>query len=77
MKRNWRKGFVTLALLGTVLGAVGCNKEQKPEKEEIVVPGLVTGQAEWKELKESRLSRVSVHDPSIFREEDENGKVTY
>ena len=77
MKRNWRKGFVTLALLGTVLGAVGCNKEQKPEKEEIVVPGLVTGQAEWKELKESRLSRVSVHDPSIFRDVDETGKVTY
>ena len=75
MKKNWKKGLLLLSVAGLVLGAAGCGKES--EQEEVVVPGLVTEQAEWKALKEDRISRVSVHDPSIFREEDENGKVTY
>ena len=75
MKKSWKKGLLLLSVTGLLLGAAGCGKE--PEKEETIVPGLVTEQAEWKALKEDRISRVSVHDPSIFREEDENGKVTY
>lgn len=52
-------------------------EENVPVKDEVVVPGLVTEQDAWKTLKDGRISHVAVHDPSIFREEDEEGKVTY
>ncbi|MBO5354161.1 MAG: family 43 glycosylhydrolase [Lachnospiraceae bacterium] len=39
--------------------------------------GKVAAMSDWKEVKEGKIARVAVHDPSIFREEDENGKVTY
>ena len=42
MKKNWKKGLLLLSVTGLLLGAAGCGKE--PEKEEVVVPGLVTEQ---------------------------------
>ena len=93
MKKNRKKGMLALATVGVLLGITGCNKapeelkqEQKvtqqaentkKDKEPVVVLGAVTEQAEWKAVKEDKISHVSVHDPSIFRDVDENGKVTY
>ena len=93
MKKNWKKGMLALATVALLLGITGCNKapeelkqEQKvtqqaentkKDKEPVVVLGAVTEQAEWKAVKEDKISHVSVHDPSIFRNVDENGKVTY
>ncbi|MBP3568630.1 MAG: hypothetical protein J6K04_05620, partial [Lachnospiraceae bacterium] len=91
MKKNWKKGMLALATVALLLGITGCNKapeEQtqevtkqaentKKDKEPVVVLGAVTEQAEWKAVKEDKISHVSVHDPSIFRDVDENGKVTY
>lgn len=71
MRKKWKNRLIGLILAGCMLGVMGCGKEA------VVVPGLVTGQSAWKILQEDRISHVSVHDPSVFREEDENGKVTY
>ncbi len=71
MRKKWKNRLIGLILAGCMLGVMGCGKEA------VVVPGLVTGQSAWKILQEDRISHVSVHDPSVFREEDESGKVTY
>lgn len=75
MKGNWKRRLLVLALAGLVFGTAGGN--QKCQKEKLVLAGPVTEQTSQKVLKEGRISRVSVHDPSVFRDVDDTGKVTY
>ena len=75
MKMNWKRGVLVLLMAGMMFGVAGCNQEFAMNKSAMI--GLAAGQAAWKQLKENRISHVSVHDPAVFRDVDENGKVTY
>lgn len=79
------KKILALALASALLSVSGCGGETVDKVEKMPQDSEQTGEtadletsySTGKEMVESAPQHVSVHDPSIFREEDENGNVTY
>ena len=81
MKRNWSKNLLALTMVGAMVFGAGCGAQepvdsQKNEDNSAAVKQEITAVGD-KTLVEGDISRVSVHDPSIFVEVDENNEVTY
>ncbi|MBQ8821375.1 MAG: family 43 glycosylhydrolase [Lachnospiraceae bacterium] len=86
MKNSWSKKLLALTMAGAMVLSTGCGAQEPVSSQEngesSTVESTPTEEKEKavvgdKSLVTGDISRVSVHDPSIFVEIDDNNEVTY